>query len=343
MNNLHLSYSPYILKLKKSFSTAKGEIRERKGFIIILKDDKGNTGAGDCAPFPEFGSESYDEAERELSRIKINLSIDILNLQKSIEDNLAYFNYYPSLKFGIEQALLKLFCKKNDVTLNELLNVKSSSPIEVNGAIGFLPPEESAKKSEELIKKGFSTIKIKTGRDDFEDDFNSIKAVKDAVGNEVKLRIDANGKWELEEAVDNLKKLEQFNLEYAEQPVLAFNDFVELKNKVKITLAADESIRTVEDALLFINNKAAGVLILKPMMIGGIIPTLKIIEAAEENGIKVVVTSSFESAIGRSMAVFAASTLKEKTAHGLGIADYFEKDLVDDPYPVNEGKIFLTR
>ena len=118
MNTLHLSYSPYTLKLKKYFVTAKGEIRERRGFILTLKDDEGNTGVGECAPFPEFGSESYKEAERELSKLKINLSIDLLNLEKSFKDSLAYFNYYPSLRFGIEQALLKLICKKNKVTLN---------------------------------------------------------------------------------------------------------------------------------------------------------------------------------------------------------------------------------
>jgi O-succinylbenzoate synthase len=82
-------------------------------------------------------------------------------------------------------------------------------------------------------------------------------------------------------------------------------------------------------------------LILKPMMLGGIINTMKIVDMAKKNKIKTVITSSFESAVGRSFAILAASFLKDETAHGLGTAEYFEKDLVEDPYTVKDGIISL--
>ena len=77
------------------------------------------------------------------------------------------------------------------------------------------------------------------------------------------------------------------------------------------------------------------------MMLGGIIPTLKIIEFAQKNKIKVVVTTSLDSCIGRSFAVLAASFVDKKTAHGLGTAHLFENDLFTDPYPVKNGQIHL--
>jgi O-succinylbenzoate synthase len=114
-----------------------------------------------------------------------------------------------------------------------------------------------------------------------------------------------------------------------------------LKNKTGVPLAVDESIRTIKDAVEFIQHKAVSFVILKPMMLGGIIPVLNIKNFAEQNGLKVVITSSFESVVGRSMAIFAASTVKEQLAHGLATGNYFEKDLFADPYPVKNGMISL--
>lgn len=342
MNNISLSYSPYILKLRSPFITAKGEITEKKGFLITLQDGEGNIGIGDCSPFPFFGSEKFEEAERELERIKLSLNLNLSDIKKSIEETLAYFIYYPALKHGIEQALLKLICKKRNISLNELLNVSSQSPIDVNYAIGFVTPTEAEEKAKQAVKNGFKTIKLKCGRNNFNFDLDVIAVVREAAGKDIALRIDVNGKWDLEEAAKYFKQLESYGLEYIEQPVLSFQEFLELKKLTSIPLAADESIRTFEDALLFINNKAADVLVLKPMMIGGIIPTLKIIEEAEKNNIKVVITSSFESAIGKAIAVFAASVCREKTSHGLAVNDFFEEEFVNDPYPVKNGKIFLS-
>ncbi len=188
---------------------------------------------------------------------------------------------------------------------------------------------------------GYKTIKVKIGRDNFDEDYNCLKAVRKSCGNEIKIRADVNGKWKLNEAIKNLHALEEFNLEYVEQPVNTLNDFVKLSQNTKISLAADESIRSAKDAEKFISNKAASVLVLKPMMLGGIIPTLRILNMAEVAGIKTVITTSFESIIGRASAVFAASLVKEDIAHGLATDHYFENDLVSNPYPVSAGKIVL--
>jgi L-alanine-DL-glutamate epimerase-like enolase superfamily enzyme len=155
------------------------------------------------------------------------------------------------------------------------------------------------------------------------------------------MRVDVNGKWKLSEAIANLNKLTFLNLEYAEQPVNSLKNFKILKVKSKIPLAADESIRNISDAEIFIKEKGAEILILKPMMIGGIIPTIKIIGLAEKNNIKTVITSSLESAVGKAMAVFAASLVRSEIAHGLGTGAFFVQDFTPDPYIVKRGKISL--
>jgi len=78
------------------------------------------------------------------------------------------------------------------------------------------------------------------------------------------------------------------------------------------------------------------------MIIGGLLPTLEIIELAEKNNITPVITSSFESAIGKANAVIAAATVERDTAHGLALNDYFKNDVIPDPFQVKDGKITLS-
>ena len=207
--------------------------------------------------------------------------------------------------------------------------------------IGFNSTEGTLEIAKELLNIGYKTLKIKIGRENFEDDFKTIEKIRNIAGPGINLRIDANSKWNFESAKINLKKLEKFNIEYCEQPVSKSINFIRLRELTPIPLAADESIHSIKDADYFITTKASSVLILKPMMLGGIINTLKIADRAKKEKIKVVISSSFESAIGRSFAILAATFLKNEIAHGLGTAELFEKDLVEDPYPVKNGAISI--
>jgi len=342
MNNLELTYSPYKLELKSSFETVHGKFVDRKGFIISIKNFDGVEGIGDTAPFPEIGSESLVDSEQALKSIKLDLKIELTNICESFKELLNEYDSLPSLRHGIEQALLNLICKEKNVAVDKLLELNLKKVIKVNASIGFLSEEETILKAKKLIEKGFKTLKIKAGRDNFEDDYNCINAVKNEFGNDVKLRIDANGKWDLESATRNLSKLEDLNLEYVEQPVNSLDNFVKLKRNVSLPLAVDESIRTKKAAEDFIKKNAADYLVLKPMIIGGLMATLEIIEFAEKNNITPVITSSFESAIGKAYAVIAAATVKKEIAHGLALNDYFKSDIIPDPFPVKEGKITLS-
>ena len=110
MNNLELTYSPYKLELKSSFETAHGRFDKRKGFIISIKNEDGLEGLGDTAPFPEMGSETYKEAEQALKNIKLDLKIDLTDIKDSFKKLLNSYDSLPSLRHGIEQALLNLIC-----------------------------------------------------------------------------------------------------------------------------------------------------------------------------------------------------------------------------------------
>ena len=341
MKNLQLKFSPYTLKLRKPFITSKKEIKERNGFILTLLDAEENEGIGDCCPFPEFGSETLQNAEEALSDLKLNININVDNFENSITDNLIKFIKLPTLRHGLEQALLNLMCNVKKVKIDELLNLDLKKQIYVNAAIGFLSQDESTIEAVNFAKEGYGTIKVKAGRKNFDDDLSVVKSIRAAVEEKIQIRVDPNGKWSLNEAVQNLKKLEEYDIEYVEQPLNGSNGFTELSKLSNVPIAPDESIRSVEDAKRFLESGAISFLILKPMLLGGLIPTLKIIKMAEENNITPVITSSFESAIGRTNAVIAAASVKSDVAHGLAVNNYFENDLIKDQFNVDSGKIIL--
>ena len=341
MKNISLTYSPYNLKLNKPFKTSSGEISIRKGFVISVTGESPAEGIGEAAPLPEFGSESYEDDEEALKNVHLNLKLDFNNLIPSVEESLAGFNHLPALKSGIEQAVLNLICIERKTTLSELFNRPVSRNISVNGIIGLENLEEAVDEARQLKLKGFRTIKFKAGRENFEDDYAVLENVRREVGKNIRIRIDVNGRWLPVDAVRYIKRIGAFDIEYIEQPVSSIDDFKRIKDVVSIPLAADESLRNYNDAMKIIENNLAQVVILKPMMLGGLSATLKIIEAAESNNLKVVITSSFETSIGRSTAVFAAAILKQRTAHGLAVADYFQNTIVNDPFPVVNGLIML--
>jgi L-alanine-DL-glutamate epimerase-like enolase superfamily enzyme len=103
MNIIELIYSTYSLKLSKPFTTSKGNINERKGFILNLKNEKGIVGVGDAAPFPEIGSESFEEIEDTLNNLKLELKIDLFNLAESLNK---FITFKFALRHGFEQRFL---------------------------------------------------------------------------------------------------------------------------------------------------------------------------------------------------------------------------------------------
>ncbi len=341
MKEIKFTYQPYSLQLKEPFVTSTGPISERRGFLIKLKTDSGTEGIGDCSPFPEFGSESLSSAEEKLKDFKLNLSLNLDDPDRSLYNNLAGLDNYPALHHGFEQAIINLICAEKKISLNEFFNRQSLNTISVNGIAGLLPPDKLEAKIKELVDEGYLTIKAKVGRNTFSDDLKSIKIIRDTAGNSIKLRLDANGRWNKTEAVKNLSMLEQFNIEYVEQPVENIEDFSFVKENSNINIAADESVRSISEAVFIIKQKLADVLILKPMMLGGIVPVMQIADLADEYGVQAIITSSFESNVGRAMAIFAASVIPGNYAHGLGTSSLFTNNIYPDPYPVTRGKIFL--
>lgn len=335
-----IKYIPYDIKLKKPFLTSGGLISNRKGFFICIILNENETAFGEAAPLPEFGSESYSEAENALqSLFGLSANNPAFFDSGDFQSKLDRISNLPALRHGLEQAWLNFRALNEKTSLDKLLNVKLKDKINVNGLIGLVPPGETLLKARALFNEGFTTLKLKAGRDDFSLDRKSVEILREHFGDRIDIRIDVNGKWKLPEAISHIKELEEFSPEYIEQPVAGKEDFFNLMKETELPLAADEIIRSTGDALEVMTKATGAVLILKPMMLGGFTSTLKIIRDAERSGIKTVISSSFETSVGRSAAVFLAAASNSSTAHGLGTKGFLEHEPYRDPFEINNGVI----
>ncbi|MCW3977678.1 MAG: dipeptide epimerase, partial [Candidatus Bathyarchaeota archaeon] len=172
-------------------------------------------------------------------------------------------------------------------------------------------PEETAKDAVNAVRRGFRALKVKVGVDP-EEDFERIREIREAVGSNVAVRIDANQGWTVHQAIEVLRKLERLNVEFVEQPVKADNieGLAEVKKNSSIPVMADESIHSPEDALHIIRKDAADLINIKLMKSGGILKARKIAAVAEAANVPCMIGCMGESTIGITAGVHFAAGAK---------------------------------
>jgi O-succinylbenzoate synthase len=193
---------------------------------------------------------------------------------------------------------------------------------------------------------GCRTAKVKVAEPGqvLADDVARVRAVREAMGPEGRIRIDANGAWNVDEAEHAVHALAEFDLEYAEQPCATVEELAELRRRVKymgIPIAADESVRKAADPLAVARAGAADLLVVKVQPLGGVRRALQIVEEA---GLPAIVSSALDTSVGLSMGVALAAALPELDYDcGLGTASLFAADVCDPPLAPRDGALAVGR
>lgn len=194
---------------------------------------------------------------------------------------------------------------------------------------------------------GCTTAKIKVAQrgQSLQDDLARVSAVRDRLGPAAKVRVDANGAWDLQQARDALSALSAYDLEYAEQPVAEVEDLARLRvalaaSGINVPIAADESIRRADDPMLVAQLEAADLIVVKVAPLGGVSAALKIVA---DCGLPAVVSSALDSSVGIAAGVTLACALPELNhACGLGTVALFDGDVCADPLLAANGILTLT-
>jgi L-alanine-DL-glutamate epimerase-like enolase superfamily enzyme len=320
---------------RRPFATATGMWLHREAWIVLLDGGDGRVGLGEAVLEPD----ATEVEETILARV--------------IRETAGRARTGP-LPDAEELELLggagRAFRAALDAALLDLALELDARPVPVNGTIGFAAPREGAEAALQAIEAGFTTLKMKAGAErETEDLVARVRAIRRAVGPEVRLRLDINGAWDLPTATDRLEAVERFDLEYVEQPLAAddTDGAVELRSRVAVAIAADEAVRSAGAARSVLAAGAADVLVVKPARVGGPVAVAEIAAAAAARGVPVVVSTLFETGIGMAAARAAAADLPEvrwrgapsRLPHGLATAGLLEHDLLREPLEVDAGAI----
>ncbi len=215
--------------------------------------------------------------------------------------------------------------------------------VPVNVTIPVVPPERAAA----LVRAsgGCTTAKVKVAEpgEPLAAEVVRLEAVRDALGPAGRIRIDANGGWDVEAALSRLPVLDRAagGLEYVEQPVASVADLALVRRRQSVPVAADESVRRAEDPLAVARAGAADILVLKVQPLGGVRACLRI---AESTGLPVVVSSALETSVGLAAGLALAAALPELPfACGLATAQLLTGDVVGDSLLPEDGSIPVRR
>ncbi|MFN2588154.1 MAG: o-succinylbenzoate synthase [Actinomycetota bacterium] len=211
--------------------------------------------------------------------------------------------------------------------------VRESVP--VNAIVPAVPP---ARAHEIAVASGCTTVKVKVADGD---DEARVEAVRDALGPGGRIRVDANGAWDVDEAARRISALARYDLEYVEQPVATLEEMAELRGRVDVALAADESLRKAPDPLHVPGLAAADLIVLKVQPLGGVRRCLAVAEATDRPA---VVSSAVETSVGLAAGLALAAALPELPyACGLGTQSLLAGDVTRDPLVPRDGALAVRR
>jgi O-succinylbenzoate synthase len=212
--------------------------------------------------------------------------------------------------------------------------------IPVNVTVPAVGPEQAAGI---VAGSGCRTAKVKVAEpgQSEADDIERVEAVRDALGPDGQIRVDANGGWQVAQAARMLRRLARFGLEYAEQPCATLDELAELRRRTDVPVAADESVRRAEDPLRVRAAGAADIVVLKVQPLGGVRAALRVAEAC---GLPVVVSSAVDTSVGLAAGAALAAALPElRYACGLATMSLLAGDVTADPLLPERGELPVRR
>jgi L-alanine-DL-glutamate epimerase-like enolase superfamily enzyme len=286
----------YDLPLHEPFKIAIAEMRESLNVLVCLHTNQGIVGWGEASPFPAITGDTQATSIAVAKDIaELITGQDALNYVKILSAIHSLVPHNSSIKAAFDMALFDILGKVADLPLYKLLG-GAKNCFETDLTVSLHTPEETAIRGMDAVKKGFKTIKAKVGVS-MESDVARIKALREAVGPKINIRIDANQGWTVPEAIQTLDRLTEYNIQFIEQPVASWDldGLKQVRQSVKIPVMADEALFSPADALKIIKSEAADYLNIKLMKAGGILPSLKIAHLGEAAGLRCMVGCMNES------------------------------------------------
>ena len=317
---LKASFKKHTLEFKRPSGTSRGILTTKDSWIIKVWDDENpnQKGTGEASIIKTLNPEWNEEYEKKLENFCNE--IDTLKLED--------LNDYPSIRFGLEMALFDLKNGGNEQYFDNHFSQGKDS-ILINGLIWMGSEEFMLEQLQQKLELGFKCIKMKIGAIDFEAELGILKSIRKKFDkNQIELRVDANGAFSPEDALDKLHALSVFDLHSIEQPIRQgqWDEMKKLCSETPFPIALDEELigvterKTKEQLLETIQPQF---IILKPSLVGGFAASDEWIELAEKKNIGWWITSALESNVGLKALAQYTYSKGNPMPQGLGTGQLF--------------------
>lgn len=296
---------PYALPFREPYVTAAGTLTQREMVLLRLRSDDGLVGLGEAVPLSLRGGTGLTQVVTELERLRGRDQLD----EALLRNDAAHLS--APARCAALTALLDLRGKR--AAAEHGASGEAARPVRCNATLVAGDAAAVVSAAEGWAADGFSTFKLKLGTDD---DVAQVRVVREALGPRARIRIDANGAWDVETAKQRLAELEPYEVELAEQPVATLEAAMKVARSTSIPIAGDESIESRLDAERAAAMEACQVTGVKLSKVGGPEEAIEIAEV-----LPAYLSSALDGPVGIAAAAQVATTLSERSeGHGLDLA-----------------------
>ena len=356
----------YSLPFREPMLFRSERVRQRDGLIISIHSDDGGVGYGEIVPLPGFSKETLKEAHAAARRCIESLKMRA-NIDPQIPAGLRDREMFPpSVRFGVECALWDLAVRTNRAIPARMFVNQPAVTVPVNMLL-MEPTNRMIARAQAFASAGFQTLKLKFGRESIDHDLNWIQQIREAVGPNVEIRMDANRAWQFDDALRFVNSAAEFDVSYIEEPIDQPERLLEFSARSPIPIAVDETLqdagweklfgwreaevleagcnpesreslrselgtleRGIFDAIL-----AARVWVVKPSLVGFPLKyTAQLLSGKQRIDADLVISSSFESGLGLiALANLAACAGQDALPAGLDTAASQLENVLPIPLP----------
>ncbi len=331
---------PFTIPFKRTVKIALGTDITADSLLVRIRTEDGVIGYGEASPYTPVTSETQQ------SDLAVGKSLaemlrgrDPFTLTKIVADMNAFTPGNGSIKAALEMALWDICGKVTGQPICRLLGCYRES-FESDLTVGIDTPQVMAEGARDVVRQGFKAVKIKVGVSQTED-VERVKAIRQAVGPRIQLRIDANQGWSPAEAVHVLRALADQEVQFCEQPVVYW-DWQGLKfirNSVNIPIMVDESVHAPHDAIVGIRENAMDIINIKLMKAGGILESVRIAQIADAADLKCMVGCMSETRLGLTAAAHVVASQKNIEFADLDAFLFLASDPVVGGMEVKDGVV----
>ena len=329
------TYFKHQLQFKQASGTSRGVLTYKDTWFIQIHNGP-LKGIGECGMFKGLSIDDRSDFETKLAWTCENIHLGLEVLLVSLIE-------FPSIQFGLEMAFQSL--KQNgsfELFPSDFTKGKDSIPI--NGLIWMGDKSFMKQQIKDKLATGFSCIKLKIGAIDFDKELELIRSIRNEFDAEtIEIRVDANGAFKPNEALEKLKYLSDYNLHSIEQPIQQGQpqEMAQLCSKTPLPIALDEEligVFSVTNKSLLLQTIKPQYIILKPTLVGGFKGSQDWIDLSESNNIGWWVTSALESNIGLNAIAQWTYNLNSPFPQGLGTGSLFTNN-IQSPLAVHSGEL----